>query len=536
MAGPIERAMAKARNARARSGAEASAPKPDEVCNQDHTPVPPPIPRRRKIHVNKLSERYAATKWMLETAATDGHDKIISKCVRHFSQMFPGNAKANLEKASRWWKMRETTMALKNIPGSLSLSTRRARLSKKAVSGRGPKRSEWVIALYKDLLEAFERLRAAGVRFSTQLLLQEARDMVQKSGEGSSYHHSLLVYGVPIMEKLTARWIKHFMSFHKIVLRCQTGKLMLSPSKRDFIERSVAYHLGVLQRGFNDGTFLEETIENADETHFVVNFDNGKTLGFIGDNHVKYADVVSGGEPMTMMVRISGGVHATIHPPMIIFKNDKCSYPIKGVPDTVPGVCYRTSKKGWMDSVKWMEWLLEARAIHRMHGDQRRSLFVDNCPSHGLSDEVNEALKTINTVLYKLPPNATDLVQPADSFIIQKIKEVWRRRWDVYKMDCIKKGLWKDGDNGSGSGRLVNPGKRFFLKLAADSVREVNCMKDRNGESYARKAMVMTGMSLGYDGVWSEGQLTQDLQGIIAKYRNHFEGVPVGLKETLKVN
>lgn len=42
---------------------------------------------------------------------------------------------------------------------------------------------------------------------------------------------------------------------------------------------------------------------------------NGKKIGLIGDQYVKYAAVVSGGEPITMMVRLSGGVQATIHPP-----------------------------------------------------------------------------------------------------------------------------------------------------------------------------------------------------------------------------
>lgn len=96
-------------------------------------------------------------------------------------------------------------------------------------------------------------------------------------------------------------------------------------------------------------------------------------------------------------------------------------------------------------------------------------------------------------------------------------------------MACVRRGLWKDGDIGNRSGRLVHPGKRFFRKLAADSVREGNCMKDKNGVSYARKAMAMTWMSLGYDDVWQEGKLTHYLQGIIAKCRNHFEGAPVVL-------
>jgi hypothetical protein len=41
--------------------------------------------------------------------------------------------------------------------------------------------------------------------------------------------------------------------------------------------------------------------------HFVVNSDNGRTLGFRGDSSVKYAEVVLGGDSMTMVVRISGG-------------------------------------------------------------------------------------------------------------------------------------------------------------------------------------------------------------------------------------
>jgi hypothetical protein len=48
-------------------------------------------------------------------------------------------------------------------------------------------------------------------------------------------------------------------------------------------------------------------MENLDEMHFVVNLDNGHTLGFWGDISVTYAEVVSGGDSMTMVVRISGG-------------------------------------------------------------------------------------------------------------------------------------------------------------------------------------------------------------------------------------
>ena len=201
---------------------------------------------------------------------------------------------------------------------------------------------------------------------------------------------------------------------------------------------------------------------------------------------------------------------------MIIFKSQMRWHPIRGVPDNVSGVGYRSSPKGWMDGRVWHDWLCEPRAISALPSERQRVLYVDNCSSHSEGPRAAQCLREINTTMQKLPPNSTHLTQPADSFIIQKIKEVWRRRWDTYKYECIKNGLWMNTINGKGIGKLPNPGKGF-LRLAADSVREVNAMRDKNGASYARKAIIWTGMSLNVNGLWEEGQLTDDLQHIIAQ-------------------
>ena len=37
------------------------------------------------------------------------------------------------------------------------------------------------------------------------------------------------------------------------------------------------------------------------------------------------------------------------------------------------------------------------------------------------------------------PPCATDLAQPADSFVISKIKDKWTQLWEVERMRKIKK-------------------------------------------------------------------------------------------------
>lgn len=106
------------------------------------------------------------------------------------------------------------------------------------------------------------------------------------------------------------------MNSNRIVLRAQTGELLTSPSKTLYIERSMAFYLGELKRWFEAKVYDENRIENAEEAHFVFNMENGKTFGFKGDPYVKYADVASGGDPITLMVRFSGGANARIKAPM----------------------------------------------------------------------------------------------------------------------------------------------------------------------------------------------------------------------------
>ena len=75
--------------------------------------------------------------------------------------------------------------------------------------------------------------------------------------------------------------------------------------------------------------------------------------------------------------------------------------------------------------------------------------------------------------------------------------------------------------------QVVQPWKDLFLKLAAESVRAVNLMKDKNGVSYARKAMIRCGLGLDLDGEWQESHLFPELQMIIKNHRAHFDVTPI---------
>ena len=57
------------------------------------------------------------------------------------------------------------------------------------------------------------------------------------------------------------------------------------------------------------------------------------------------------------------------------------------------------------------------------------------------------------------------------------------------KIELIATGAWQNNPraNGQWFGKLTNPGKRFFLQLAVDSVQDVNQQLDCDNMTYARK-------------------------------------------------
>ena len=144
----------------------------------------------------------------------------------------------------------------------------------------------------------------------------------------------------------------------------------------------------------------------------------------------------------------------------------------------------------------YAQWISEKRVISSLPNCRRRVIFEDKCSGHIKTKKLKDAAERINTDIRYFPPNATHLIQPCDSFVIQKIKRAWTTRWEKFKMDMIKEGKWNDQ-----SGCLLNPGKGFFLGLAADAVRDVNRQRDADGLTDGRKAMILTGMALNTNGV-----------------------------------
>jgi len=209
--------------------------------------------RKRKLQqVVSIGSRREVVRWMIEECESNGKKDLFSKAVANFPHLFRGAYKANIQKASSWWKLKDQFSEASKCPESLQRNQQfnAKRVNFKAATGRGRKTKNWVAHVYVELIEEFHRLRKTGLKFSTALLGTLARDII-KSDEGVFNADFRDADGKLILDKITTRWVQTFMAKHNVVARAQTGKLLCSPEKELHVEKTIAYHLGELFRGFS---------------------------------------------------------------------------------------------------------------------------------------------------------------------------------------------------------------------------------------------------------------------------------------------
>lgn len=184
---------------------------------------------------------------------------------------------------------------------------------------------------------------------------------------------------------------------------------------------------------------------------------------------MKYADVVSGDDGMSVMVSIGGGLDVSVFPLFMILKNEQRSCTKRDMHDNIPEVPYRTPKTR-TDHVIFNQWLTEIKALPPVSPRKKMVLFLDNCSNDAFTEEVIETLRKIRTEVRFLPADATDLCQPADSFVIQNVKAAWGAKSDVKKLSMIENICWVDPKKKSGD--LVNPRKMYCFNLTKNAVGE----------------------------------------------------------------
>ena len=102
--------------------------------------------------------------------------------------------------------------------------------------------------------------------------------------------------------------------------------------------------------------------------------------------------MVSGSEGVTVVLRVTGSSNSKLASPFSIFRNRLESYPIKGSLDKDLSVSYRTQRNGWMDSIRFVQWLRERRAIGSLPENEHRVLFLGNCSGCKMNYAVQTAL------------------------------------------------------------------------------------------------------------------------------------------------
>lgn len=130
-----------------------------------------------------------------------------------FFRQFECQHYQNNEMVARQRKIMELKVTAKRRCSCRFLTVcRNKRIRLKAFHGRGRKPAQWVVDLYHDLRQEFERLRAVGVKLNTSLLLAQDKRLVSEADVGCSYYSQNRINGKLIYFHLHIRWIKSFMS------------------------------------------------------------------------------------------------------------------------------------------------------------------------------------------------------------------------------------------------------------------------------------------------------------------------------------
>jgi hypothetical protein len=121
--------------------------------------------------------------------------------------------------------------------------------------------------------------------------------------------------------------------------------------------------------------------------------------------------------------------------PLHFIGKSKVSRPLKGKDVFAElGATYTHTKKAWMNTTRYYEWLEELNEAMR---EQHRHvlLLVDNVSSHN-----DDPVELSHVKVHKLPPNTTAALQPMDQGIIKSLKDHYRAKKQEAELDMFYDG------------------------------------------------------------------------------------------------
>lgn len=94
------------------------------------------------------------------------------------------------------------------------------------------------------------------MKFSSKLLQNLACDILVNSNSMYNANFRDQKDGRLIFDKISFSWMQQFMAVHDIVLLTQRGRLVCSIEKERHIRKLIAFHLGILHKGFLSGDLM----------------------------------------------------------------------------------------------------------------------------------------------------------------------------------------------------------------------------------------------------------------------------------------
>ncbi|OWY91183.1 LOW QUALITY PROTEIN: Para-hydroxybenzoate-polyprenyltransferase, partial [Phytophthora megakarya] len=215
--------------------------------------------KRSLQYVVAVSDRAKCVEWMAATEALEGEKGLPGKTVAAFPAYFRSeDRRINLNKTRDWWRKRQSLADPDGVPQP-----------KFARSGAGNQHQfvvktaddqNWVNTGYPILLAEFERLRKAGVKMFSRLVLDIAVTLIEDSVH-PLYNKEFQFNGKPFANLLTSQFKTS---------QTDTTLSTVSTEKQLEIHIAVAMHLGRLKRLFDDSRIDADAQYHMDESHFVM--------------------------------------------------------------------------------------------------------------------------------------------------------------------------------------------------------------------------------------------------------------------------
>ena len=154
----------------------------------------------------------------------------------------------------------------------------RSSVQKKATSARGRKRSAWKLDVHNYMLEEFGRLKGSGVKVTRPMLQEIGMEFLNAYEKGNIANG----YGDEIVNRY---FMQDFCARHNLVVRMQSGTRFRNLLWEDYYDRRIAAYLGEVRNLFLEG-LDENLVFNLDETHLIMDADEGQAVGVLGEKSV----------------------------------------------------------------------------------------------------------------------------------------------------------------------------------------------------------------------------------------------------------